>query len=176
MLVLSVLPAAGAYSLESFDQLNLVAEIAVALLGFVAIFLALSKSDGRFAASDRHFIQAMVMSSSLAIVLAIAPRSMNLFSQDESVWRVSTILALALGSVAIFLQARQQLQMSGDEAAQIHWIWHIVAWVLGGLAALLFILALVDSSKTTAYYISGVSTLIPLCLWVFIGVVFRRFF
>ena len=162
--------------MESLDQLDLVAEIAVALLGFVAIFLALSKRDGRFAESDRHFIQAMVMSSAIAIVLAIAPRSMNLFCQDASVWKVSTILALVLGSLAIFLQARQQLQMSRDEAAQIHWVWHIVAWVLGGLAAILFVLAIVDSSRTIAYYISGVSMLIPLCLWVFIGVVFRRFF
>ena len=162
--------------METFDQLNLVAEIAVALLGFVAIFLALSKTDGRFAESDRHFIQAMVLSSALAIVLAIAPRSLNLFNHDATVWKLSTILALVLGAIAIFLQARQQLHMSRDEAAQIHWIWHIVAWVLGGLSGILFVLALVDSSKTAAYYITGVSTLIPLCLWVFIGVVFRRFF
>jgi predicted DNA repair protein MutK len=176
MLVPSLLLPAGDCLLEPFDQLDLVAEIAVALLGFVAVFLAISKTDGRFAESDRHFIQAMVLSSALVIVLAIAPRSLSLFGQDTAVWTISAILALALGSVTISLQARQQLKMSRDEAAQIHWIWHIVAWVIAGLAALLFILALLDSSKTTAYYISGVSTLIPLCLWVFIGVVFRRFF
>jgi len=44
----------------AFDQLDLVAEIAAALLGFIAVFLALSKSDGRFSESDRHFIQALV--------------------------------------------------------------------------------------------------------------------
>jgi hypothetical protein len=42
-----------------------VAEIAAALLGFVATFLALSKADGRFAESDRIFIQAPVLGSSL---------------------------------------------------------------------------------------------------------------
>ena len=176
MLVLSVVLFAGECQLASYDQLNLVAEMAVALLGFIAVFLALSKTDGRFVDSDRHFIQAMVMSSSLAIVLAIAPRSMSLFDQGESVWRISTILALVLGSIVMFLQARHQMRMSREEAAQIQWIWHIVAWALGAISALLFFLALVDSSRTTAYYISGVTMLIPLCLWVFIGVVFRRFF
>jgi hypothetical protein len=42
--------------LDAFDQLNLVAEIAAALIGFIAVFLALSKTDGRFSESDRHFI------------------------------------------------------------------------------------------------------------------------
>jgi hypothetical protein len=51
-----------------------------------------------------------------------------------------------------------------------------VAWALGVCAAILFILALVDNSRTSAYFVSGVSLLIPLCLWVFVGIVFRRFF
>ena len=54
--------------MEPFDQLDLVAEIAAALLGFIAIFLALSKKDGRFTESDRHFIQAFVFSASIAII------------------------------------------------------------------------------------------------------------
>ena len=39
---------------EALDQLDLIAQIAVALLGFIAIFLALPGPDGRFAQSDRH--------------------------------------------------------------------------------------------------------------------------
>lgn len=162
--------------MQPFDQLDLVAEISVALLGFVAVFIALSRPDGRFAESDRHFIQALVMSSALAILLAIAPRALQMFDMSTLTWKASTTIALVLGSIAIVLQARQQLRMSREEAAQIHWVWHVVAWVLGGTASLLFVLALLDSSQITAYYIAGVSLLIPLSLWVFIGVVFRRFF
>ena len=162
--------------MDAFDQLNLVAEISAALIGFIAVFLALSKSDGRFSESDRHFIQALVITSALAIVYALLPRAISLFNDDGSIWRTASIVAVVFGSVAMFLQARQQLHMSRGEAAQIHWLWHIVAWALSLFVAVLFVLALLDSTRTIAYYVSGVSMMIPLCLWVFVGVVFRRFF
>jgi len=66
--------------------------------------------------------------------------------------------------------------MSRGEAAQIHWVWHVVAWAISVAGAILFVLALLDSTRTAAYYVSGVSLMIPLSLWVFVGVVFRRFF
>ena len=162
--------------MDAFDQLNLVAEIAAALIGFIAVFLALSKSDGRFSESDRHFIQALVITSALAIVYALVPRSISLFNDNGSVWRTASIVAVILGSVAMFLQARQQFHMSRGEAAKIHWLWHYVAWALGVSVAILFVLALLDSTKTIAYYVGGVSLMVSLSLWVFIGVVFRRFF
>ena len=166
----------GAQRLEPYDQLELVAEIAAALLGFIAIFLALSRTDGRFSESDRHFIQALVLSSSLAIILAITPRAIGLYELDKSVWFIASLLALSLGSLAMLLQARLQLGMRREEAAKIHWLWHIGAWALAVTSAICFGLALIDSSRIIALYVSGVSVLVPLCLWVFIGVVFRRFF
>ncbi len=162
--------------LDAFNQLDLVAEIAAALLGFIAIFLALAKTDGRFTESDRHFVQALVLSSVLAVILAMAPRPISLFVGDESVWYAATILAITLGLLNMTVQIRLQLNMSREEASQIHWVWHLVAWGLGIASAILFVLALFDSTRTTAFYVSGVSLLIPLSLWVFTGVVFRRFF
>jgi hypothetical protein len=161
---------------EPFDQLDLVAEIAAALLGFIAIFLALSKKDGRFTESDRHFIQAFVFSASIAIILAIVPRAISLYGADEVAWVGASVLALCIGSLAIVLQTRLQLSMSREEAVQIHWLWHVGAWALALASAMNFLLALVNDSQVTAFYVSGVSLLVPLCLWVFIGVVFRRFF
>ncbi len=162
--------------MDAFDQLNLVAEIAAALIGFIAVFLALSKSDGRFSEADRHFIQALVVTSALAIVYALVPRSISLFNDNGSIWRTASIVAVILGSMAMFSQARQQLRMSRGEAAKIHWLWHLVAWALAVSSAILFVLALLDSTRTIAYYVSGVSMMVPLSLWVFVGVVFRRFF
>jgi hypothetical protein len=161
---------------EPFDQLDLVAEIAAALLGFIAIFLALSKKDGRFTESDRHFIQAFVFSASIAIILAIVPRAISLYGADEVAWVGASVLALCIGSLAIVLQTRLQLSMSREEAVQLHWLWHVGAWALALASAMNFLLALVNDSQVTAFYVSGVSLLVPLCLWVFIGVVFRRFF
>jgi len=142
--------------MDAFDQLNLVAEISAALIGFIAVFIALSKSDGRFAESDRHFIQALVMTSALAIVYALVPRSISLFNYDGSIWHVASIVAVVLGSVVMSLQVRQQLHMSRGEAAKIHWLWHLVAWALGVSSGVLFVLALLDSTNAVAYYVSGV--------------------
>ena len=162
--------------MDQFEHLSLVAEIAAALLGFIAVFLALSNEDGRFAESDRHFIQALVLSATLAIVLSIAPGAISQFMSVDAIWLPLALLALLLGSLAVFLQARLQLQMSRDEAAQRNMLWHVVAWLLAAAIATLFVLALIDRTRTSAYFVSGVSLLLPLCLWVFVGIVFRRFF
>jgi hypothetical protein len=162
--------------LEAFKQLDLVAAIAATLLGFIAVFLALSNKDGRFSEADRHFVQALVTTSALAIVLSLAPRSISLFTAVANPWYAATILAITMALTNTFLVARQQLRMSRDEAAKIHWIWHSVAWTLSAMSGMLFVLALFDSANTAAYYVGGVSLAIPICLWVFIAVVFRRFF
>ncbi len=162
--------------MEAFDQLDMVAEIAAALLGFIAVFLALSKTDGRFSESDRHFIQALVTTAALAIIFSLTPRAFSLFTGAANVWYAATILAVTTGSLSAYLQARQQLRMSRDEAAKIHWVWHFLAWALSVSGGILLVLALFDSANTAAYYVGGVSLMIPLCLWVFIAVVFSRFF
>ena len=162
--------------MDEFEHLDLVAEIAVALLGFIAVFLALSKPDGRFVESDRHFIQALVLSATVAIVLALSPRVISLFMPVASAWLPATVLAIVLGLLAVFLQARLQIKMSRAEATQIHWLWHFVAWMLCICITIFFVLGLFDSTRISAHFVSGVTLLVPLCLWVFVGVVFRRFF
>ena len=102
--------------------------------------------------------------------------SPNNTGNNESVWRTASIVAVILGSMAMFSQARQQLLMSRGEAAKIHWSWHFVAWALGASTGILFVLALLDNTRTNAYYVSGVSLMAPLSLWVFVGVVFGRIF
>jgi preprotein translocase subunit SecE len=118
----------------------------------------------------------MVMSAALAIVFALAPRALSLFFADAAVWRIAASAGLLLGGTAMSLQIRQQFRMSRDEAAKIHWLWHGVAWLLGMLAGVFFILALVDAGRSSAYFVAGVSTTVLLSLTVFTAVVFRRFF
>ena len=156
--------------LDAFDQLDLVAEISATLLGFIAVFLALSKGDGRFSASDRHFIQALVLSSVLAIVLALAPRSISLFIVGDAIWDISLIVGIVLGSLTMFLMAWHHLHMPREEAAKVHWLWHAGAWAFGMSAAVLFLLAALRLSNISALYVGGVTLLVPLALWCFISV------
>lgn len=45
------------------------------------------------------------MNAGLAIVLALSPRTFALFFGDTAVWTSSTILGIALGAIAMTLQA-----------------------------------------------------------------------
>jgi hypothetical protein len=136
----------------------------------------LSNTGGRFSEADRHFIQALVTTAALAIIFSLTPRALSLFAADANVWYAATILALTIGSLNMLLAARQQLRMSRDEAVQIHWVWHWLAWTFTASGGILWVLALFDTANTAAYYVGGVSLMIPLCLWVFVALVFRRFF
>lgn len=162
--------------MDTFDQLDVVAEIAAALLGFFAVFLALSKGDGRFSDSDRHFIQAIVLSASIAIVLALLPRALSFHIADTSVWTTASAVGIVLGGLAMGHVAWRQLRMPKHEAALVHWGWHIGAWSLALLASILLVLAAISDARAAAFFVSGVSAMIPLGLFCFIGVVFRRFF
>ena len=126
--------------MDAFDQLDLVAEISATLLGFIAVFLALSRGDGKFSASDRHFIQALVLRSVLAIVLALAPRSISLFIVGDAIWDTALILGIVLGFFTMFLMAWHPLHMPREEAAKVHWFWHAGAWAFGTATAVLFLL------------------------------------
>ena len=123
--------------MEAFDQLDLVAEISATLLGFIAVFLVLSKEDGRFSGSDRHFVQSLVMTAAFAIVVALAPRAFRQFLVEAMAWQSATILAIVLGVLSMYLQARHQQEMSPDESSRIHWLWHLVAWGLASSCAVL---------------------------------------
>ena len=162
--------------MDSFDQLGLLAEISATLLGFVAVFIVLSRGDGRFAESDRHFIQALVQSSVFAVLLALIPRALSLYGFDVSVWKIATIVAIIVGSGIMVLMARAQMSMSREEASKIHWGWHVSSWGMGFAAAGLLFLGLVQSAYAAAFYVSAASIMVVLALWSFVAVVFRRFF
>ena len=114
-------------TIDPFDYLTFLAEVSVTLIGFIAVFVVLSNKEGRFDPSDRHFIQAMVVAASLSIITAIAPSSMSFFVPEKSLWTAASLAAMAVGLPVIVLQLRIQIAMSVEEAAKIHWAWHITA-------------------------------------------------
>ena len=89
--------------MDAFQQLDIIAEVSVSLLGFVAIFLALSRDDGRFSEADRHFVQAIVLSAAIAAIGSLLPRSAAQLLDEESAWLVSALAAAMIGTAAIFV-------------------------------------------------------------------------
>ena len=105
--------------MEGFEQLSLIAEIAATFAGFIAIFIAFSRDDGRFSDGDKHFIQAIVLNSAFVIVFALAPQAFSKLFDLESVWKINGWCALAVGAIIAIYIAIQQLQMDEDEACKV---------------------------------------------------------
>ncbi|MFN3230940.1 MAG: hypothetical protein ACE363_02135 [Alphaproteobacteria bacterium] len=162
--------------LDRFEQLRFLAEISATLLGFIAVFLILSNQRGRFSESDRHFVQAMISSGSMAVLAAIIPSGLSLFVTGDLLWTIALALAATLAVPAMFLQLKHQLVMSEEEAAKIHWGWHAAAWGMGLAAFALIVLGLIGLGDSDAMYVAAVSLIVVLALWSFVSVVFRNFF
>ncbi len=162
--------------MNRFEPLYLTAEVSVTLLGFVAVFIALTNREGKFDPADRHFIQGFVVTSIIAIVLALIPRAFSLYLNDDRTWEYSLWVFFILGSVSAFLEAKAQWLMSKDEAAKIHIGWHIGAWGLAGCTAIAVLLGLFNPQLAPQHYVTGVILLVVTSLFVFTGLIFRRFF
>jgi ABC-type Na+ efflux pump permease subunit len=74
------------------------------------------------------------------------------------------------------MQLKIQFSMSEQEAAKIHWGWHVIAWSMGGLGYLLLIIGGTGLSDPATMYASAATLVTMLALWSFIAVVFRKFF
>jgi hypothetical protein len=118
----------------------------------------------------------MVVSASLAILLAIIPSALSFLISDASLWRPAAITAAAIGLPVLIMQLKIQFSMSEQEAAKIHWGWHVIAWSMGGLGYLLLIIGGTGLSDPATMYASAATLVTMLALWSFIAVVFRKFF
>ena len=160
---------------DAFEHLGLVAEISATILGLIAVFLAISRSDGKFSAADRHFVQALVLSSAFAVVFALLPSALS-FYLTEGVWRASFIIAGFFGFSITIIMAYTQFRMPKEEAASVNVLWHVFPWTLGTLATVAMAWALTTGDYEIGNYVIAMTSMIGLSLSCFIAIVFRRFF
>lgn len=158
------------------EQLQSVAEISAVFLGFIAVFIALSNEEGRFSASDRHFIQSLVQVSAFAICLCFTPQTLLLYFAEDAAWHYSMAVFMSGWILVGIFTGWQQWQMPQEEAAKVHVLWHVPAWALGLAMAVLPVYTLYTGGNIQQAYVTVVTLTIPQNLWCFIAVVFRRFF
>lgn len=162
--------------MEQLIHLGLLAELSVALIGFIAIFSVFARTDGRFNASDRHFVQAMVLDCVLVAVLAVVPRILWTIVDPETTWNISLHIGAFLGVLLGVYIARDQLQMPREEAETINLWWHIGGWTWGSFAFFFVVAAYLGVITPVAGYFGAASMLLINGLHCFIVIVFRRFF
>jgi len=160
----------------SIEQLQLIAEVSVAFLGFIAIFIALSNEEGRFSASDRHFIQSIVLVSALAICLCFTPQTLLMYFTEDAAWHYSLVMYILAGLAISILTAWEQWHMPQQEAAKVNVLWHVPPWFMAFVIFAFALYALYTGEKIQQAYVTAVTLTIPHSLWCFIAVVFRRFF
>ncbi len=161
--------------MEAFDQLGLITEIAATLLGFVAVFLALSNKEGRFDESDRHFVQGLVLVSTSCVLLGLTPRALSLFLEG-TLWTYGLGVFLFVGVILSAVMGWTQIRMAPEEKAKLHVMWHVPSWSLATIVSVLVVMGLVHDTQAAGYYVGAASVLVGIALWCFIAIVFRRFF
>ena len=161
--------------MDPLTQLGLLATIAATYSGFIAVFIAFTK-DGRFEATDGHFVQAMVLGTIGVMVMALAPPVLSMMMPPERMWFVMAIFAIGGGVPSMIYQGMQQSRLSKQDALKVPTGWHIPGWALGFLALAAFGAALVLPDIRPGLYVAGVTLMLTVSIWCFIAVVFRRFF
>ena len=66
--------------------------------------------------------------------------------------------------------------MSPEESAKVNVLWHVPPWGIGFLIFVLLIYAAYTGTNMQEAYIAATTLTIPISLWCFIAIVFRKFF
>lgn len=162
--------------MNPFVYLGLIAEIAATYLGFIAVFIVFSRDDGRFAESDKHFVQGLVITSTSVIAFALMPRVLVQFVAEQEAWSLSLNVVIGLGSLITVFQAWSQFMMAEEEAKKVHWSWHAPGWILALLGVGLFFAGYMNLLAQPGAFLAGLTCILAVAIWCFIAIVFRKFF
>jgi hypothetical protein len=162
--------------MDALTQLGLLASIAATYSGFIAVFIAFIGKDGRFAVSDGHFVQAMVLSTIGVVVLALSPPALSLILPVDQMWLDVTLFAIIAGLPSTLFQAWQQVKEARDPTQKIAAFWHVPGWVLGLGSFACFVAGLMQPELRAGFYVAGVTLVLGIAIWCFIAIVFRKFF
>ena len=123
---------------SSFEHLGVFAEVAAAIVGFVAIFLVLVQREEKFPAEDAIRIRVMILTAFVGICASLLPIAIAQTNLDEeTVWIVSSaIFLLMLGGVASYTALRH-FQLSNTARDNIPLMNLIVGWVCAAIATFL---------------------------------------
>jgi hypothetical protein len=161
--------------MDPLAQLGLLATIAATYSGFIAVFIAFTK-DGRFEATDGHFVQAMVLGTIGVMVMALAPPALSMLMPLDRMWFAMAIFAIIGGVPSMIYQGMQQSRLSKSDTSKVPLGWHVPGWALGFLALATFGASLFAPEVRPGLYVAGVTLMLTVSIWCFIAVVFRRFF
>ena len=100
----------------------------------------------------------------------------NLFLEERAAWEASLYVGLACATTVGALMGWEQWHMPQQEAVEVNWLWHVPPWAIATISTMMLVFAYFDPTNLAAFYVAGTACQIPLALWCFVAIVFRRFF
>ena len=126
--------------MSTFDQLETIAEIGIALGGFSALVAILQRSGKNQSKAEIFRLQMMLELSLFVVALSIAPGVIRELGVSESnIWRISASLYFMLGvaiGVALWVRGR-------EFSSQYDWPTKSIFYVLGYSADIVMLLVLI---------------------------------
>lgn len=121
---------------SSFEHLSVFAEVAAALVGFIAIFFVLVRREEKFPAEDAIRIRVMVLVGFAGICMSLLPIAVAEASLgDVQVWVVSSAaFILMIGSIAAYTAVRH-FRLPYTARENIPWSNLIIGWSCAAGAA-----------------------------------------
>jgi hypothetical protein len=164
--------------MEARDELALIAEIGIALAGFLSILLVFASRDGRFSPADSVVVLSVVASGFGTVYAALVPLVLyHLGVQPPLLWRLCAAIALCSTLPISFYIARRERVVREKEATEaMPLASRIVALVIGLFnLAILSVLAFggLDSIAPGIYLLSLVGGLV-LGAWNFVSLALAR--
>ena len=150
---------------SSFDHLSVFAEVAAAIVGFVAIFLVLVRGNERFPAEDAIRIRVLILAAFIGICASLLPIAVAETNLDEVlVWRISSaVFLLMLGAVSSYTAVRH-FQLSNTARDNIPLTNLIIGWTCAVTASLLLASNLLQLPILGYSFSYTLSLLLLLCI------------
>jgi hypothetical protein len=159
------------------EELALIAELGVAFAGFLAVFLIFARREGRFSPADSLRVRSIIVSSLSAVFLALLPLALNLYGLEGlSLWRVASILALAVGTATSLHVGIKQYKLPPEERVTVGFVHSNSAWGLVFVAGLLLtsnILGL-PREPSAAPYLAALICALGVATSNFVTIAFQR--
>ena len=135
-------------------------QLGAVFAGFIAIFSAFTKPDGRFSRSESLRIRSMLYASFVTVLGSLWPLVVSAYGvPDPDLWRRSAVLFLITGLAAVVNAARHNVSLKGSQRARLGTIHFFVSWGLTAAAVILVALTALGYGDAGHYLLARLLTL-----------------
>lgn len=150
-------------------------QIGAVFAGFMAIFIAFIRRDGRLERVTALRARSILYSSVITIFAALLP--LVLYStglREDASWRLSAAVTVLAGALLASEGARHQLSLNPEEMKATGLVFNLVSWGLAGLSVASGV-AVAAGWLPVTFYVVTVAAMLILSALNFVKISLERF-